>query len=81
MDPIFDEQVCYALYSTANVVAQIYKNVMNSTSSNLTAICHSDGLVAKRSHFGNTTSIMCRMSKSTMTPLLKRLELLAYYFA
>jgi len=78
MGPKLEKQVCYALYSTSGVVTQAYRSLLKPF--NLTypqfvvmmALWHKDKV--------SVTELAgaVGLSKPTMTPLLKRLELLNY---
>lgn len=78
MSPLLHQQVCYALYSTSNAVTRAYRPLLSPL--NLTypqfvvmmALWEQDNVSATQ--LAKTIGI----SKATLTPLLKRLELLNY---
>lgn len=78
MGPIFDEQVCYALYSTSNVVTQAYKVSLKRLKLTYPQFVVMMALWQKDKVSVTELAMTIGLSKATMTPLLKRLELLGY---
>ena len=78
MGPMLGKQVCYALYSTSGAITQAYRSLLEPL--NLTypqfvvmmALWQQDNI--SLTELASTVGL----SKPTMTPLLKRLELLGY---
>jgi DNA-binding MarR family transcriptional regulator len=78
MGPILHNQVCYALYSTSSIVTQAYRSLLEPLKLTypqfvvMMALWQKDHISI--TELANTVGL----SKSTMTPLLKRLEILKY---
>ncbi len=78
MGPILHNQVCYSLYSTSSIVTQAYRALLEPLKLTypqfvvMMALWQKDHVSV--TELANTVGL----SKSTMTPLLKRLELLKY---
>ena len=78
MAPILNDQLCYSLYSTSNLIIQAYKPLLRNL--NLTypqfvvmmALWQQDQVSI--THLATTIGL----SKATMTPLLRRLEIAGY---
>ena len=78
MGPIFDEQVCYTLYSTSNVVTQAYKALLKPLKLTYPQFVVMMSLWQKDKVSVTELAVTVGLSKATMTPLLKRLEALGY---
>jgi len=78
MGPELDKQVCYALYSTSSQVTQAYRSLLEPLKLTypqfvvMMALWENDNVTV--TELAKTVGL----SKSTMTPLLKRLEVLGY---
>jgi len=78
MGPELDKQVCYALYSTSGLITQAYRSLLEPLKLTypqfvvMMALWENDNISVTQ--LAKTVSL----SKSTMTPLLKRLEALGY---
>lgn len=78
MGPILNEQVCYALYSTSGVITQAYRSLLEPLNLTYPQFVVMMALWEKDKVSVTELSITVGLSKPTMTPLLKRLELLGY---
>lgn len=78
MGPILGEQVCYTLYSTSNVVTQAYKSLLIPLHLTYPQFVVMMALWQKDHISVTQLALTVGLSKATMTPLLKRLELLGY---
>lgn len=78
MGPILGEQVCYTLYSTSNVVTQAYKSLLTPLRLTYPQFVVMMALWQKDHISVTQLALTVGLSKATMTPLLKRLELLGY---
>ncbi|OUR65461.1 MarR family transcriptional regulator [Methylophaga sp. 42_25_T18] len=78
MGPIFDEQVCYTLYSTSNIVTQAYKSLLSPLNLTYPQFVVMMALWQKDQVSVTKLAMTIGLSKATMTPLLKRLESLGY---
>ena len=78
MGPIFDKQVCYSLYSTSSVITQEYRALLEPLKLTYPQFVVMMALWQKDKISVTELAETIGLSKSTMTPLLKRLELLKY---
>jgi len=78
MGPIFDKQVCYSLYSTSSVITQAYRSLLGPLKLTYPQFVVMMALWQKDNISVTELAETIGLSKSTMTPLLKRLELLGY---
>ncbi len=78
MGPMLQNQVCYALYSASSKVTQAYRPLLEPL--NLTYPQFVVLMALWQKDFVSVTELakVVGLSKPTMTPLLKRLELLHY---
>ncbi|MFW5450620.1 MAG: MarR family winged helix-turn-helix transcriptional regulator [Methylophagaceae bacterium] len=78
MGPILQDQICYTLYSTSNVITQAYRDLLAPLALTypqfvvMMALWHQDGVSVTK------LAATVGLSKPTMTPLLKRLAILEY---
>ncbi len=78
MGPKLHDQVCYALYSTSSQITLAYRSLLQPLKLTypqfvvMMALWEKDGVSVTK------LAETVRLSKPTMTPLLKRLELLGY---
>ncbi len=78
MGPVLHNQVCYALYSTSNIITQAYKPLLEPLKLTYPQFVAMMALW-KKDHISVTElANVVGLSKSTMTSLLKRLERLKY---
>lgn len=78
MGPILNEQVCYTLYSTSSRVTQAYKALLKPLKLTYPQFVVMMSLWQKDKVSVTELSVTIGLSKATMTPLLKRLELSGY---
>jgi len=78
MGPIFDEQLCYTLYSTSSTITQAYKALLKPLKLTYPQFVVMMSLWQKDKVSVTELATTIGLSKATMTPLLKRLELLGY---
>jgi MarR family transcriptional regulator, organic hydroperoxide resistance regulator len=78
MGPLLHEQVCFALYSTSSVVTKAYYSLLKPLKLTYPQFVVMMALWQKDKVSVTELAQMVGLSKSTMTPLLKRLELLSY---
>jgi len=78
MGPLLGEQVCYTLYSTSNVVTKAYKSLLTPLRLTYPQFVVMMALWQKDHISVTQLALTVGLSKATMTPLLKRLELLGY---
>lgn len=78
MGPIFDEQVCYALYSTSNLVTQAYKSLLEPLQLTYPQFVVMMALWQKDKVSVTQLALDIGITKATMTPILKRLEMTGY---
>lgn len=78
MGPIFDEQVCYTLYSTSNLVTQAYKTLLTPLRLTYPQFVVMMALWDNDQVSVTQLAMTIGLSKATMTPMLKRLESLGY---
>lgn len=78
MGPVLDKQVCYSLYSTSSVITQAYRSLLQPLKLTYPQFVVMMALW-QNDHISVTAlAKTVGLSKPTMTPLLKRLELLGY---
>ncbi len=78
MGPILQEQVCYTLYSTSGVITQAYRALLEPLKLTYPQYVVMMALIQKDKVSITALAETIGLSKPTMTPLLKRLELLEY---
>ena len=78
MGPILQEQVCYTLYSTSGVITQAYRALLEPLKLTYPQYVVMMALLQKDKVSVTALAETVGLSKPTMTPLLKRLELLGY---
>lgn len=78
MGPILNEQVCYTLYSTSNVITQAYRSLLEPLKLTYPQFVAMMALWQKDKVSVTELAETIGLSKPTMTPLLKRLEILDY---
>jgi DNA-binding MarR family transcriptional regulator len=78
MGPKLNDQVCYALYSTSGVITQAYRSLLEPHKLTYPQFVVMMALWKKDSVSVTELASNVGLSKPTMTPLLKRLELLNY---
>ncbi|PCH83187.1 MAG: MarR family transcriptional regulator [Piscirickettsiaceae bacterium] len=78
MGPVLDNQVCYALYSTSGLVTQAYRSLLGPLKLTYPQFAVMMALWQKDNISVTELAKTVGLSKPTMTPLLKRLELLGY---
>lgn len=78
MGPKLQNQVCYALYSTSNIVTKAYSPLLKPLKLTYPQFVVMMALWEKDQVSVTELSQIIGVGKSTMTPLLKRLELLNY---
>lgn len=78
MGPKLHEQVCYALYSTSGVITQAYRSLLVPMKLTYPQFVVMMALWQKDKISVTSLAVTVGLSKPTMTPLLKRLELLNY---
>jgi len=78
MGPILHEQVCYTLYSTSGVITQAYRSLLEPLKLTYPQYVVMMALLQKDKVSVTALAETVGLSKPTMTPLLKRLELLEY---
>jgi len=74
--PKLNEQICYTLYSTSNLVTQAYKTILEPLNLTYPQFVVMMSLWQKDKVSVTELATTIGLSKPTMTPLLKRLELL-----
>lgn len=72
------EQVCFALYSTSGLITQAYRSLLEPLKLTYPQFVVMMSLWQKDNISVTELAINVGLSKSTMTPLLKRLEFLNY---
>jgi len=78
MGPKLHDQVCYGLYSTSGLITQAYRSLLEPLKLTYPQFVIMMALWQKDSVSVTELATEVGLSKSTMTPLLKRLELLDY---
>jgi DNA-binding MarR family transcriptional regulator len=78
MGPLLHDQVCYTLYSTSGVITQAYRSLLEPLKLTYPQFVVMMALWKKDSVSVTELAVEVGLSKPTMTPLLKRLELLNY---
>lgn len=78
MGPKSYDQVCYALYSTSNQITQAYRSLLQPLKLTYPQFVVMMALWEKDDVSVTSLAEVVGLSKPTMTPLLKRLELLGY---
>ncbi|NQY25736.1 MAG: winged helix-turn-helix transcriptional regulator [Piscirickettsiaceae bacterium] len=78
MGPLLQQQVCYALYSTSGVITQAYRSLLEPLTLTYPQFVVMMALWQKDKVSVTELAQTVGLSKPTMTPLLKRLESLAY---
>lgn len=78
MGPKLHDQVCYALYSTSGVITQAYRSLLAPHKLTYPQFVVMMALWQKDNVSVTELALVVGLSKPTMTPLLKRLELLNY---
>ncbi len=76
--PVLHDQVCYALYSTSGIVTQAYRSLLKPMKLTYPQFVVMMALWQKDKVSVTELAATIGLSKSTMTPLLKRLEALDY---
>ena len=78
MGPLLHQQVCYALYSTSGIITQAYRSLLEPLKLTYPQFVVMMALWQKDKVSVTELAETVGLSKPTMTPLLKRLELLNY---
>jgi len=78
MGPLLHEQVCYTLYSTSGVITQAYRSLLEPLKLTYPQFVVMMALLQKDKVSVTQLAETVGLSKATMTPLLKRLEVLEY---
>lgn len=78
MGPLLHEQVCYTLYSTSGTITQAYRTLLEPLKLTYPQYVVMMALLQKDKVSVTALAETIGLSKPTMTPLLKRLELLEY---
>ena len=78
MGPMLDKQVCYALYSTSGVITQAYRSLLEPLNLTYPQFVVMMALWQQDKVSVTELATTVGLGKPTMTPLLKRLELLGY---
>jgi DNA-binding MarR family transcriptional regulator len=78
MAPKLHDQVCYSLYSTSGLITQAYRSLLEPLKLTYPQFVVMMALWQQDSVSVTELATMVGLSKATMTPLLKRLELLDY---
>lgn len=78
MGPKLHDQVCYTLYSTSGLITQAYRSLLEPLKLTYPQFVVMMALWQKDSISVTELAKEVGLSKPTMTPLLKRLELLGY---
>ena len=78
MGPIFTEQVCYTLYSTSSIITQAYRSLLKPLNLTYPQFVVMMALWQKDRVSVTELAVTIGLSRPTMTPLLKRLEVLGY---
>lgn len=78
MGPKHYDQVCYALYSTSSQITQAYRSLLQPLKLTYPQFVVMMALWEKDNITVTLLAERVGLSKATMTPLLKRLELLGY---
>jgi DNA-binding MarR family transcriptional regulator len=78
MDPKLNDQVCYALYSASSQITQAYRSLLRPFKLTYPQFVVMMSLWEKDNISVTVLAESVGLSKPTMTPLLKRLELLGY---
>ncbi len=78
MGPVLKEQVCYSLYSTSCRITQAYCSLLEPHKLTYPKFVVIMSLWQKDNILVTELAKTVGLSKSTMTPLLKQLELVAY---
>lgn len=74
MGPILEEQVCYAFYSTSNIITQAYRSLLKPLGLTYPQFVVMMALWQEDEISVTKLALAVGLSKPTMTPLLKRLE-------
>lgn len=78
MGPVLQEQVCYTLYSTSGVITQAYRSLLTPLKLTYPQYVVMMALLQKDKISVTALAATVGLTKPTMTPLLKRLEILEY---
>lgn len=78
MAPKLHDQVCYTLYSTSGLITQAYRSLLEPLKLTYPQFVVMMALWEKDGVSVTEIAAIIGLSKPTMTPLLKRLELLGY---
>ncbi|PHS24199.1 MAG: MarR family transcriptional regulator [Methylophaga sp.] len=78
MGPNLNEQVCYTLYSTSSIITQAYRALLKPLKLTYPQFVVMMALWQQDKVSVTELAAKIGLSKPTMTPLLKRLELLEY---
>jgi len=78
MGPKLHEQVCYTLYSTSGVITRAYRSLLDPLKLTYPQFVVMMALWQKDKISVTELAATVGLSKPTMTPLLKRLEVLEY---
>ena len=78
MGPKLNEQVCYTLYSTSSIITQAYRGLLKPLKLTYPQFVVMMALWQQDKVSVTELAATIGLSKPTMTPLLKRLELLEY---
>jgi DNA-binding MarR family transcriptional regulator len=76
--PKLDEQVCYNLYATSNVITQAYKSLLGELALTYPQFVVMMALWQQDNIPVSALAETIGLSKATMTPLLRRLEKFGY---
>lgn len=78
MGPQLDKQVCFALYSTSSTVTQAYRKLLAPLNLTYPQFVVMMALWQEDKVSATALSNTIGLSKATLTPLLKRLEITGY---
>lgn len=76
--PVLDEQVCYNLYVTSNVITQAYKSLLDELGLTYPQFVVMMALWQQDNISVTALAENVGITKATMTPILKRLEKIGY---
>ena len=78
MGPKINDQVCYTLYSTSRIITQAYRELLQPLKLTYPQFVVMMALWQQDSVSITELAKLVGLSKATMAPLLKRLEILGY---
>ncbi|MET1254213.1 MarR family winged helix-turn-helix transcriptional regulator [Aliikangiella maris] len=78
MGPVLNDQICFALYSTSNSITQAYRELLHPLRLTYPQFVVMMALWEQDNVSISTLANRIGLSKSTMTPLLKRLQSSGY---